>query len=91
MMDEILFLRELYSEKVQPRPEATQWLEILNFRADSQATTPASDIEPHALNEGGFLKFLARQSPFPTTSHENVTSGIRLLYVCHPQPRTNYP
>jgi len=87
-MDEILFLRELYSDKVQPRPEATQWLEILNFRADSQATTPASDMEPHALNEGGFSKFLARHPPFPTTSLENVTSGIRLLYVCRPHSGT---
>lgn len=87
-MDEMLFLRELNSERVESRPEATKWLEILNFPASSQARTRGSDTEPNALNEGGFLKFLVRQPPFPTTSLGNVTSGIRLLYECFPYPKT---
>ncbi|KAK4215146.1 hypothetical protein QBC37DRAFT_419732 [Rhypophila decipiens] len=86
-MDQILFLSELDSGGIteESRPEATKWLEILNFADDlprqngiaSKSTAP--EPAPNALNEGGLDKFLSRQHPFPSGSLENVTSGIRLL------------
>ncbi|KAM7198699.1 putative Mg2+ transporter-like zinc transport protein [Naviculisporaceae sp. PSN 640] len=89
-MDKLLFLSELSSRRVselEPSSEATKWLEILNFAEDDggagdhtgRSPRPASETTPNALNEGGLQKFLSRQAPFPSTSLENVTSGLRLL------------
>lgn len=91
-MDKLLFLSELDSDRVskeEHHPEATKWLEILNKAGEDGVTpdtagrspAPASETTPNALNKGGLEKFLSRQAPFPSTSIENVDSGIRLLYV----------